>query len=383
MKQMELSGIYFILKIILILPVRTAIYCYNVWYNYSRKITPSFVRRILMREAFLLGDYSTCRIVINPVFEFIDSFFLDTYQEISGYVTEKDHELLRPRLKENSIFLSRENCIRTKYVWYSKPDDFDNARDPILIFSHGGGFAIKLVPLSFNFLNNMSKHFPRMGIIIHDYTVTASKEGEHPLQLLETVLLYNYVTQDLNCEHVILMGESAGGNIVLGTLQFLQQSNRKLPEKAIVLSPWCNPTSDSMDSGIRNSLAYSVNKMMDGLSFEGLDIFTQLLLPQSYVFDDDPMLNVEQNFDSINWTNVLPRTKLLIVYGTDEILQHEIKNFIKKLDSTNSNNFNISYNVFVEENGAHIEPVLNMTLNLEKWSRLPAISKILEFIGSE
>jgi len=336
-----------------------------------------------MREAFLLGDSSTSQTVINPVFEFIDSFFLNKYQDISGYMTETDYELIRPRLKEGSIFLDVQKGIRTKYVWYSKPEDFDPLKDPVMIFSHGGGFAIKLVPLSFNFLNNLSKYFPRMGIIIHDYTVTVAEKGEYPLQLLETVVLYDYVTKELNCEHVYLMGESAGGNIVFGTLQFLKISNRRLPDKAIVLSPWCNPTYDSMKTGIRDSLSYSVNKAMDALSFEGLDLFTRLLLPKSYVFNDDPMLDVEQNFDTITWSSILPKVELLIVYGTDEILQNEIKNMIKKLDNIHSSNFNISYNVFAEEDAAHIEPVLNMTLNLDKWSRLPAMSKILQFIESE
>lgn len=378
--KLKVSSVYFILKILIILPVTTLFHCLDVWYHYSRTITPSFIRRVLMREAFLLGNSATCADVINPVFEYINSFFLQDYEEIGNYMTEDDYQLILPRLKMGSPLSFGKKYITTKYVWYSKPAHFDPDNDPVLVFSHGGGFAIKLVPLSFNFLNNLSKYFPRMGIIIHDYTVSVDEDGEHPLNLLETTALYDYITKDLNCKHVTLVGESAGGNIILGTLQFLQNTGRVLPEKVIVLSPWCNPTYDSSHSDLRSSLAYSINKVMDALSFEGLGTFTKILTPKSYVYEDDPMLDIESNFADKTWDKILAKVSLLVVYGTDEILQHEIKDFIKKLDNLRSNNFTLADNVTIDENGGHIEPVLNMTLNLEKWSEEPTIASILDFL---
>lgn len=329
-----------------------------------------------MREAFLLGKSDICRDVINPVFGAIDSLFLDEYEYVERGLLEVDRRLLGDKFKNDPSLLN-EN-IRTRYVWYNKPAGFDPAVDPVLIFSHGGGFAIKLVPLSFVFLKNLSKYFPLMGIILHDYTVTVSKEDnpKHPLQLLETVALYDYITNDLGCQNVILMGESAGGNIVLSTVQYLYRTSRLLPKKVVALSPWCNPTS----YGVKEKTSYPLTIVMDALSFEGLGRFTNLLVPDNYDFEEDPLLDIERNFDVKTWSKVLGQVKLQIVYGTDEILQHQIKEFIAKLNNSTSVDFNLANNVVVDEDGGHIEPVLNMTWNVKKWSQQNSIMRILDFL---
>ena len=375
---MQRSSVVFLLKVVLVLPIIAVVACFDVWYHYARRITPSFVRRILMREAFLLGEPSVCWEVINPVFTFLDSLFIDKYQEVSANVKEVDRQLLEERFLSTDSLLN--NPIKTSYTWYAKPAGFNPYQDPVLIFSHGGGFAIKLVPLSFNFLRNLSKAIPNMGIIIHDYTVTTEEQGTHPKQLLETLTLYDFVSKDLGCRNIYMMGESAGGNIVLGLLQHLYKSGRVLPRRAVLLSPWCNPTWSPAKHQMNGSLEYSLNKVMDALSSRGLGTFTEMLIPRNYRFEDDPLLDIERNFDTETWRGVLQSVQLLIVYGTDEILQHEIKDFISKLDNLRDSNFSLTDNVVVDENGGHIEPVLDMTLSLEKWSQENSIRQILEFL---
>lgn len=375
---MQRDSIFFLLKVVLVLPIIAAVSCFDVWYHYARRITPSFVRRVLMREAFLLGEPSICKEVINPVFSYLDSWFIDKYEVLSATIKDVDVQLLKDRFTNPGELQGRK--VDTRFTWYYKPALFDPRVDPVLIFSHGGGFAIKLVPLSINFLRNLSRAIPNMAIILHDYTVTTEEGGTHPNQLLETLVLYDYVSTELGCQEIFLMGESAGGNILLGLLQHLDNSKRMLPRKAVLVSPWCNPTWNPAKHQMNGSLEYSLNKVMDALSSQGLGTFTEMLIPRNYRFEDDPLLDVERNFDEATWRQLLPHVQLLIIYGSDEILQHEIKDFVQKLNNIGDQNFSLQGNVVLDENGGHIEPVLDTTINLEKWSQGIVIKQILNFL---
>lgn len=307
-----------------------------------------------MRLAFDLTNEFTCHDILNPLFDWCTDVICEPLETIED---EEDNEHLQ-----------------IKFRWYVRPKDFDPERDPVLIYFHGGGFAVKLTPISILFLRNLKKVFPKMVIIISDYTVSDmlnDKKASHryPMQILESIALYNYVTESIGCKRVIMSGDSAGGNLVAEVLLHLSRNDLKLPHKAILISPWLNP---SKIDGHETS-----TEILDCLSYKALKRFSEAYIPFQYDNREAP-LNVECDFDKNNWNIIINETKLFVTYGQDEILRPQIQRFISRLKEMNPSNIYIQG----DEKGGHIEPLLSCNFNVELWSKQPTIKGILEFLMS-
>lgn len=335
-----------------------------------------------MREAFLLADKYSCPVILNPIFDRCLSAYhwfkgipTDTTNSITVEITDQDRDILKvPHIKEL-------NHVTSKFTWFHKPINFDPRIDPIIVYYHGGGFALKLIPMSLFFLNNISKYFPKMAIVLSDYTVTAyaEKKDIYPMQLLESLALYKYVSESLGCQNIILMGESAGGNIALAVTLYLSKCGKHLPKKVVCVSPWLNPTvlHDEEKRFMHRQ------QQWDNLSIEGLNYFQKQYAPWDSVEYDhinDPFVNIEHNYDPEAWHDALEKCKILIMYGGSEILQVQIKQLIDKMSTSNSNNFSKENNCYIDELGCHIRPLLSLDQDLNSWSQIPAIVRILEFL---
>ncbi|CAD1811765.1 hypothetical protein FOB58_003859 [Candida parapsilosis] len=116
--------------------------------------------------------------------------------------------------------------------------------DPIIIYCHGGGYIFETQPtqieavLSFyHLLDNERKQ--KTSILVQEYGL-AGKGNFIGSQLYEVVATYNKLASEGN-DNIVLMGDSAGGNLVIALLQYLkQQKNPKLPwpKSAVLISPW-------------------------------------------------------------------------------------------------------------------------------------------------
>lgn len=77
----------------------------------------------------------------------------------------------------------------------------------------------------------------------------ASRPGCHafPAALQDALTGYLYLIQDLRVppRHLILSGDSAGANLVIGLVRYLEVHGRELqiplPHKAVLISPWVSP----------------------------------------------------------------------------------------------------------------------------------------------
>lgn len=346
---------------------------YEIWQKSNGIQWRVILKRAFMREAFLLIYDNTIDELINPAFDLINGFALAReYEQIS-------YNLVAPDISYLNSFkdTKRSPNVKTKINWFKFPPNFDINNDITILYFHGGGFAIKQVPVSLIFLNNLSKCFPNVGIMLNDYTTTASNQEScgYPRQLFEALACYEYIVNTLQHKKVWLVGESAGGNIVLSLLQYLEQTKRKLPLKAVVISPWCNPTIVN-----RTERAKMENlQIYDGLSFESLDIFSKLFVNELSNLSEDYFANIEYNFKEESWLTILNYTDILVSYGTNEILSYQISNFIKKLLNLKHSNFNES-NILIDKDGGHIEPLMLFDTNIELWRNNVSIETILNFL---
>ncbi|QRG39835.1 hypothetical protein FDK38_004293 [Candidozyma auris] len=115
--------------------------------------------------------------------------------------------------------------------------------DPLILFLHGGGFFLQTMPQQlrsvfsmYHLLNPEVKR--RTSILLLDYKL-CSKGHTFPTQMLQLDQTYDRLVRD-NFENIILMGDSAGGNMAVGFTQFLKAKNVPVtyPTKLVLLSPW-------------------------------------------------------------------------------------------------------------------------------------------------
>ncbi|RJE19234.1 hypothetical protein PHISCL_08422 [Aspergillus sclerotialis] len=111
--------------------------------------------------------------------------------------------------------------------WFGKKD----AKN-VLIYYHGGGFALAASAGHFNFVNNLITTLNNNG---HDvalfflaYTLTPS--ASYPTQLRQSVEALRYILSDQSRSpsSVLVGGDSAGGNLALATLLHLSHPHPEI-----------------------------------------------------------------------------------------------------------------------------------------------------------
>lgn len=104
-----------------------------------------------------------------------------------------------------------------------------------ILYLHGGGYT---------FNSEVSRNFARgladllcAKVFMPDYRLTP--EHSHPAQLEDALTAYQYMlAQDVRPEDLVIIGDSAGGHLVLMLLLALKNATLKQPALAIPLCPW-------------------------------------------------------------------------------------------------------------------------------------------------
>ena len=112
--------------------------------------------------------------------------------------------------------------------------------DHVLVHLHGGGFVIGSTDSHRAFVGRLAL---ASGItaIVPEYRL--APEHRFPAGLDDTIAIYHAVLAlGLDPQHIVLSGDSAGGNLVLGTLLALRDAGAPLPAAAVLLSPFLDLT---------------------------------------------------------------------------------------------------------------------------------------------
>jgi hypothetical protein len=79
--------------------------------------------------------------------------------------------------------------------------------------------------------------------------VTATDLGKSPAAQQVVVTLYNYILADLGvpAENVVISGESAGGNLVVGLMRYIEETARlPAPRGALIWPLWVDVSSSAL-----------------------------------------------------------------------------------------------------------------------------------------
>jgi len=141
-------------------------------------------------------------------------------QELENYPIPKEIEI-------KSITLDK---IPAEWVIPSDP-----IKDHVILYLHGGGWILGS-PLTCRRLNSVIAEATKIRILSIDYRL--APEHPFPTPLEDCVDAYKWLLSDgFKSDHIIIAGDSAGGNLTLTTLLKIRDQGIDLPAGAICLSP--------------------------------------------------------------------------------------------------------------------------------------------------
>lgn len=266
--------------------------------------------------------------------------------------------------------------------WLTLQKDRSNS-DPVIFYIHGGCFAIQLQNVAVEAMANLSlvleeDYQKPVSVLIVDYSLT-SNGSYFPQQYQEVNWVYDKLVSEGNT-NIVVMGDSAGGNLTLNVLQHLQSQEQSpvWPTAVIPISPMMNV---SLAERAGSYITYANH---DVFSFEAVDYFGAEYVHENFAQAlDDPRINITQNVDEVNWKSIptIKNGRMLIVFGEFEVLRDEIMKWLSRIDYPNS----YPENVVIDKKGVHIGFFINETCDyqnlLQAWKEMYCASRILKFLS--
>ncbi|MFN2150082.1 MAG: alpha/beta hydrolase [Anaerolineales bacterium] len=179
----------------------------------------------------------------------------------------------------------------------------DSPKNRVLLYLHGGGFVFGLSPqhlqMGAYLAQNMDVH-----ILMVDYRL--APQYPFPAALDDCTTAYRWLLQqDIPPGHIVVAGDSAGGNLTITLLMKLRDSGEQLPAAAACLSPVTDMTNrDQRVEGFKDPL----------LPPKAIKMYTR-----SYLGENDP----RNPLISPVFGNLRGLPPLLVHAGEDEILRED------------------------------------------------------------
>jgi monoterpene epsilon-lactone hydrolase len=115
-----------------------------------------------------------------------------------------------------------------------------SSSDKVLLFLHGGGYATGSLRTHRGLASQIAIHAGIQALSI-DYKL--APEYKFPIQIEQCVEAYKFLLkQGYKPRNIAIGGESAGGGLTGGTLNYLKDHQLTLPACVILMSPWLDLT---------------------------------------------------------------------------------------------------------------------------------------------
>lgn len=223
-----------------------------------------------------------------------------------------------------SVTITEETINNLKCYWF-KPE---NAKpNELVIYVHGGGYAIGSIQSHKAMVSHFANALERT-ILFVEYALAPEKP--YPNGLHDVVSIYEWATQKFSDYNFYLLGDSAGGGLIISTVYEIFQKKLKLPEGIALISPWYNLEINYPSSDKRQHLDPILNKEMLkylAYSYAGTDL--RIADPSKLNFEKFPPVFVgvgtnEILFDdSINFYDTVykiqPNSQLKIYGGQGHV----------------------------------------------------------------
>ena len=134
-----------------------------------------------------------------------------------------------PKAKEMDRFGITKSAFKDLPVWSYA------GNDTLIYYLHGGGFILGFSPLYFAMMGGIAKASGAT-LVAPDYPLPP----EHTAMETHGWMRAHFIktVETLKPKRVIIMGDSAGGNLAIGLADWLSTNGHKAADKLILLAPW-------------------------------------------------------------------------------------------------------------------------------------------------
>ncbi|MET9328998.1 alpha/beta hydrolase [Tsukamurella sp. NPDC003166] len=172
-----------------------------------------------------------------------DTPLRDLYQDWSALIAtgKLDMRLFRslfdewhkPTVEPEGVTYKEESVGGVPGIW-ALPVDADPAR--VLIFLHGGGFAVGSAASHRKLAAHLAKA-ARARAFVADYRL--APEHQHPAQVDDGIAIFSaLLAAGVDARNISTVGDSAGANLALAVPLALRERGLPLPGHVVALSPW-------------------------------------------------------------------------------------------------------------------------------------------------
>ncbi len=201
------------------------------------------------------------------------------------------------------------NGIRAKLF------DVAKAKPGIILYLHGGAYALGSVNVHRNFLARLAKAC-QMKVLAIDYRL--APEHPFPAALVDALSAYQWLlSQGYEPAEIVIAGDSAGGGLAIAALISLRDDSLPLPACAVCISPWVNLA--CMQEKNRNNNDPLLNPTI-------LEVYSRYYAGESDAAN--PLI-------SPVFADLHGLPPMLIQVGTNEILLDQVEEFCEKARQAN------------------------------------------------
>ncbi len=129
-----------------------------------------------------------------------------------------------------------------------------------ILYFHGGSYMAEATSNHWKFIEQLAKDTGAT-IILPDYPLLPKYTYKDVFNMVEP--LYKEIIEQTGSENLIIMGDSAGGGLVLALEEKLGEENITMPAKTILISPW-------LDVRLNNPEIEKIEKVDNILNKESL-----------------------------------------------------------------------------------------------------------------
>lgn len=108
-------------------------------------------------------------------------------------------------------------------------------REYVLLFLHGGGYSIGSSRTHRSLVGTLAKE-SNMRVFLPEYR--KAPEFPFPAALNDAVDAYKLLLEEYTAENIVLVGDSAGGGLLLSLQHACKQRQLPLPKASVCFSPW-------------------------------------------------------------------------------------------------------------------------------------------------
>lgn len=202
----------------------------------------------------------------------------------------------------------------------------------IIFQVHGGGYVIALIDPYREAAVSYSQMAGGAEVFSIDYRV--APPDKYPAALDDAVKVYKWLLeQGYDNENMVIVGDSAGGNLALVTTLYLKDHNIPVPKGVIAISPWSKLNNEA-ESYKRNAYKDCV------LGKEGISVAQEVVKP-SYL--SNQAVEYKDSYVSPVYGDYKGFSNLLIQIGSHEVLLDDAAEVARKAEEAG---VNVTFSVY-------------------------------------